>query len=49
MLDHDRECYNCGRYLTIDEGYAEERNDYGFPVPICSDCGTPELVPDFGY
>ena len=44
MTDFDRECANCGRYLSIDDVYYEELNDYNQPVPICSDCGNVDYL-----
>lgn len=38
MGDYDRECFNCGAYLSIDDEYREERNDYGLPVQVCLQC-----------
>lgn len=43
MSDHNDECFNCGRYIGLDEHFTEERNDYGIPVPICDQCTNKDL------
>lgn len=44
MSDYTTTCWNCGRYIALDEHFEEERNDYGYPVAICDDCNGLHLT-----
>lgn len=43
MGGYNNECANCGRYISLDEHFEEERNEYGYPVPICDQCAGKDL------
>ena len=38
MSDFIDACYNCGRFISLDEPYRETRNNFGYPMIVCEVC-----------